>query len=552
MTMTGDILGTLRYMSPEQALAKRVVVDHRSDIYSLGVTLYELFTLAQAYQGDDRQELLRQIAFEDPPRPRHVNPRIPSDMETVVLKAIAKELADRYSTAQELANDLRRFLDNRPIVARAPSIVHQARKWAGRHVELLAAAAAVLLILAVGAGMAALLIARERSVAEQNAQQASANAQLALKTLDETLSEYVMGDLARDSLGEKEKELLRRGMAFFEQYARQNDVTLTSILTYQRLVSTYLLDEAMALEASGHQDEADQAYRKAIRHAERVVALHEPTSTQDARWLQDGRYALAVRHENYGVFLSHVGQLVRSAAELMQARATFAEFHEREPQVANYAYRLGVNHYNMGTIETAAGDTASAENSYRAAIPLLQQALRAKPEDGNFRFVLARAQYNLAHLLGSSDRMEPAQQHWEVSLSEWRRLAEINPYVSEYPSRVGASLHNLGELARQRGDLAAARRMLEEALVHQKRALHLEPIYHEACEFINQHYETLKRVLQEQRDDVALKALGKDRAAVLTQSKDNSSSAAQFAGDPLNSDAERQVDHSESTPAQPP
>ena len=77
MTMTGDILGTLRYMSPEQALAKRVVVDHRSDIYSLGVTLYELLTLQPAYAGDDRQELLRQIAFDEPRKPRQINPHVP-------------------------------------------------------------------------------------------------------------------------------------------------------------------------------------------------------------------------------------------------------------------------------------------------------------------------------------------------------------------------------------------------------------------------------------------------------------------------------------------
>src|SRR5205085_5778169 len=110
LTRTGDLVGTLRYMSPEQALAKRVVIDHRTDVYSLGVTLYELLTLHPALDGRDRQELLRQIAFEEPPPPRRHNPAVPRELETVVLKAMAKEPADRYASAQELADDLRRFL----------------------------------------------------------------------------------------------------------------------------------------------------------------------------------------------------------------------------------------------------------------------------------------------------------------------------------------------------------------------------------------------------------------------------------------------------------
>src|SRR2546428_1635814 len=108
--MTGDLLGTLRYMSPEQALGKRIPIDHRTDVYSLGATLYELLTLQPAFDGKDRQELLRQVAFDEPSLPRKVRRDIPHELETIVLKAMEKNPAERYATAQELADDLRRWL----------------------------------------------------------------------------------------------------------------------------------------------------------------------------------------------------------------------------------------------------------------------------------------------------------------------------------------------------------------------------------------------------------------------------------------------------------
>jgi serine/threonine protein kinase len=131
VTMTGEILGTLRYASPEQALARHGLVDHRSDVYSLGATLNELVTLRPVFEGRDRNELLRQIAEEEPRVPRALEPSVPVELETILLKALAKEPSDRYATALELADDLERYLEDRPIRARRPSPLEKATKWPG-------------------------------------------------------------------------------------------------------------------------------------------------------------------------------------------------------------------------------------------------------------------------------------------------------------------------------------------------------------------------------------------------------------------------------------
>jgi serine/threonine protein kinase/formylglycine-generating enzyme required for sulfatase activity len=153
MTLTGEVVGTLRYMSPEQSSGRRGVTDHRSDIYSLGVTLYELFTLEPAIPGQDRVALLRNLAFEDPRRPRLVNKVISTDLETIILKAIAKEPQGRYLTARELADDLRRFLEDRPILARRPSVAEVAAKWAKRHKPIVAVSSIVVIAVCVVLGM---------------------------------------------------------------------------------------------------------------------------------------------------------------------------------------------------------------------------------------------------------------------------------------------------------------------------------------------------------------------------------------------------------------
>lgn len=210
LTATGDLVGTLRYMSPEQALTKHVSIDHRSDIYSLGVTLYETLTQCPAFDGQDQQELLKQIAFSDPAPIRKHNPALPLELETIVIKATEKDPADRYASAQEMAEDLRRFLEHRPIQAKRPTLLVRATKWAGRHRVGVAASCLALFatLLTVGVVQWAAAkrirgVANELSLTNDDLRQAKADSETALDVALDALetSQFTLDapELAREN-----------------------------------------------------------------------------------------------------------------------------------------------------------------------------------------------------------------------------------------------------------------------------------------------------------------------------------------------------------------
>jgi DNA-binding transcriptional regulator YiaG len=151
LTRTGDVVGTLQYMAPERFSG---VSDPRSDLYSLGLTLYEFLALRPAFADSDRARLIQRVTTEEPALPRRLDRRVPRDLETIVLKAIAKEPGQRYQKAEELAEDLRRFLADRPIRARRFSLLERTWRLCRRNPLVASLSSVITLLLLVLAGSA--------------------------------------------------------------------------------------------------------------------------------------------------------------------------------------------------------------------------------------------------------------------------------------------------------------------------------------------------------------------------------------------------------------
>ncbi|HEV8607870.1 MAG TPA: serine/threonine-protein kinase [Tepidisphaeraceae bacterium] len=264
LTRTGDLLGTLRYMSPEQASGRAAVLDQRTDVYSLGLTIYELLTLERAIPGDSREQLLRQITDHEPKSPRAIDKAIPTELETILSKATAKEPTERYQTARALAEDLRRFLQDEPIQARPPTLWDKSVKWTRRHKSLAASALAMLLLIAIGSLISTLLIAREQGKTKtayqgerQKAKEAEEQRIRAEKSSKQArdavgfFSRIAADEMDKPEMANVRKMMLEASLAYYQAFLeeRKDDPTIGAELDAARSRVSTILAELSAFDA---------------------------------------------------------------------------------------------------------------------------------------------------------------------------------------------------------------------------------------------------------------------------------------------------------------
>ncbi len=475
LTQSGAILGTPAFMSPEQASGRRGAVTTASDVYGLGAVLYSLLTGRAPFGGDSVVETIDAVRHRAPEPPRQLNAALPRDLETICLRCLEKDPRRRYPTAQALADDLRAWLDSRPIAARRVGPAERAWLWCRRRPAVAALSAAVALAVVVGAATTiAVQFAANRRLDAKNLDLDRANAGLraAIDAKDRAnvaLAEanarvQARFDLAREAIrslkqGVEEEETLKE-----DRLRPLRDKLLGSARRfYDRLggllqgqaddASKAVLAESYAelgelIDEIGQKPEAREAYRKAVAIRRELAAA--PGAAPSTR------VELARALNSLGAEAFEVGDHGGALASHEEARS-LAEPLATGPGATIEARRvLGSSHHLAGQALEQTGDDKRALAADRRARevrePLAREA-NALPDD---RAALAETIYNIGYLLEKAGDLEGALAEQRRAQEPFRALATEHPDVTRYRRGLAATHNHTGILLEKTGGLTGA------------------------------------------------------------------------------------------------
>jgi serine/threonine-protein kinase len=517
LTLTGDLPGTLRYMSPEQAQGNRALVDRRTDIYSLGATLYELMSLRAAVAGEDRPEIFRRIVDEEPPPLRRINRSVPVDLATIVAKSLSKDPSSRYGTAWHLAADLGRFLDGLPIAARPAGPLARSWRWCRRKPLLAGLAASLALALVVGfAGIMwswreavhqrELLLVAEKEARTQAAKADAINGFLIEKLLNQASPEHNPAASKVTLLEVLDRAAAEVGSSFSAQPATEAALRLAIGRTYhglgeyaksaQHLRAAFEIlnpktGDPGRLEAMcelGHNlchlaklDEAEPLLTTAAAESTATWGPGHPTALLSAEYLAElqaarGRFAEAERtyrrylaearharkpdQEVIMTAVNNLGLVLPRLGKIDEAEGLYRQLVEesRLKRGPKHPGTLSVIN-NLATLLEKRKKYTEAEHLFRECLKLNREVLGPR-HPGTLAL-----QYNLAYVLKGQRRFDEAEALFREHLA-----AQIATAGPDHPSTFIA-MGGLGSLLQGRGKLDEAEPMIRACLSAQTRVL---------------------------------------------------------------------------------
>jgi serine/threonine-protein kinase len=521
-TVPGSALGTPAYMSPEQAAGDLASLGPRSDVYSLGATLYCLLTGRPPFEGDDIGEILRRVQSGDFRAPREGDPALDQALEAVCKKAMAQRPADRYASPRALSEDIERWMADEPVSAWREPISRRVRRWANRNRTTVASAAVALCAGVVG--LAAVLAVQTRAKAEvtralageRDANRALAASNLALERSTAAVQaryELAVGAtqafhtgvsedflLKQDQFKELRDRLLRSAQDFYGKLSallgRETD------LPSRRALLTSNFELADLTGKVGSKEDALKAHRAVLAAREALAA--EPGAgaaatvevgrslTEVARLLEAtgktgeavatyrrseslltapagtdaaARAARAACRTWLGSLLSQTGQAADALAALRQALAD-QEALAAVPGASAAASRdLATTVYTIGKVLMVTGKPSEAEAEFRRALEIRQKLADDHPAVTDFRYQLAGSHHTLGLLLGDhTGKLSKAEAEYRQALEIYQKLAADQPAVAEFRRRVADIYNNLGEVLMRTGKLSEAEAELRRAM----------------------------------------------------------------------------------------
>jgi len=480
-TRTGTLAGTPEYMSPEQ-VGDSATIDGRSDVYSLGVSLYEALTGEVPFRGTPPM-ILRQIVEEDPRPLRQLNESVPRDLETIVLRAMEKSPARRYSGMAALSDDLQRWLEGKPIRARRIGAAGKAARWCRRR-PAMASLAATLLLVTIG-GFAGILWQWQRAEAQRRiAQQQTGVARQERRRAERILQAMLREQkLAREKEVEAEEQRYQANQArgqliqtvFEAQLTRdptQEGIQREFSESLQRMMRTAVVHRARTARnpkqaaaayaamgrmqrRQGNAKEALTAYRKAHALFEKMAEA----GTQGQRT----RQALAMCCRNLGELHTSLGEYPQALVFHKQASDLLESLQQKLPGALNYRLETARSRISEAECHFAANESDRGVQAISDARKTLDSI--ARDEILNFQFLvsLARDYRRLGEVQLAAGDSPQAAESLQSSTEVWQQYFDRVPYSNAHRSEAAGIYGKLAEIYTELGESDAARGAAEKA-----------------------------------------------------------------------------------------
>ena len=490
-TRTGAILGTPSYMAPEQAAGKSKDVGPPADIYALGSILYELLTGRPPFRGETVLDTIKMVQSVEPLPPTRLHAKVPRDLETICLKALNKEPRKRYESAGLLAEDLRRFLDGEPILARPTPLWEHAWKWTRRRPAVAALIAVSTVAVLVLSGFGYVLASREsqrateaitlrnaaeerrleaeaernraqeqekiaeqrREEAERQRERADKNFEQAIAAVDAMLTRVGEEKLVHEPRMEKvRRDLLQKALRFYERFRDTQGDSLYLLLQTGR-AQQRVGDIQQLL---GEKAAAEKAFRSAIDFFTDLTRKL-PNQAEIMR-------NLSASYAKLSLLLQETGRRQEADQVFQKSLDLKLQLVARYPNSPDFRYDLATSFQNRALLLQTYQDLSDADEDYRRAVDLFGQLASDSPDVVSYQQELARATLNYAVLLHTTNRSRKAEELFQKATDVLVKLVARSPENEEFQKELGRAYKNLGVVKQMTGNVRDAERNYRAAI----------------------------------------------------------------------------------------